>query len=73
MLDRAPAMGYEICNFDDDMGQSVLDQQEQNTIWREEEQFKMLMMAWDRACWTSRNRTLFGKKKNSYAISDMAG
>ena len=35
MLDRAPAMGYEICNFDDDMGQSVLDQQEQNTIWRE--------------------------------------
>ena len=31
-------VGYEICNFDDDMGQSVLDQQEQHTIWREEEQ-----------------------------------
>ena len=38
LLDRAPAMGYEICNFDDDMVQSVLDQQEWNTIWREEEQ-----------------------------------
>ena len=31
-------MGYEICNIDDDMGQSVLDQQEQHTIWREEKQ-----------------------------------
>ena len=30
-------MGYEICNFDDDMGQSVLVQQEQNTIWQDEE------------------------------------
>ena len=38
MLDRATAMGYEICNFDDDMGQSVLVQQEQNAIWREEQQ-----------------------------------
>ena len=38
LLDRALAMGYEICNIDDDMGQSVLDQQEQHTIWREEEQ-----------------------------------
>ena len=36
MLDRATAMGYEICNFDDDTGQSVLDQQEENTIQREE-------------------------------------
>ena len=31
-------MGYEICNFDDNMGQSVLVQQEQNAIWREEQQ-----------------------------------
>ena len=31
-------MGYEICNFDDDMGQSVLVQQEQNAIWQEEQQ-----------------------------------
>ena len=31
-------MGYEICNIDDDMGQSVLDQQKEHTIWREEEQ-----------------------------------
>ena len=38
MLDRAPAMGYEICNFDDDMGQIELDQQEQHTLQREEEQ-----------------------------------
>ena len=38
LLDRASAMGYEICNFDDDMGQSVLVQQEQNAIWREEQQ-----------------------------------
>ena len=38
MLDRATAMGYKICNFDDDMGQSVLVQQEQNAIWREEQQ-----------------------------------
>ena len=38
MLDRATAMGYEICNFDDDMGQGVLVQQEQNVIWREEQQ-----------------------------------
>ena len=38
MLDRATAMGYEICNFDDDTGQSVLVQQEQNAIWREEQQ-----------------------------------
>ena len=28
-----------------------------------------LMKTWDRACWTSRNRTLFGEKKNSYAIT----
>ena len=38
MLDRATAMGYGICNFDDDMGQSVLVQQEQNAIGREEQQ-----------------------------------
>ena len=38
MLDRATAMAYEICNFDDAMGQSVLVQQEQNAIWREEQQ-----------------------------------
>ena len=38
MLDRAPGMGYEICDFDDVMGQSVLVQQEQHTIWRENEQ-----------------------------------
>ena len=31
-------MGYKICNCDDDMGQSVLDQKEHNTIWQEEEQ-----------------------------------
>ena len=24
LLDRTPAIGYEICDFDDDMGQSVL-------------------------------------------------
>ena len=38
MLDRATAMGYKICNFDDDMGQSGLIQQEQNVIWQEEQQ-----------------------------------
>ena len=38
VLDRATAMGYDICNSDDDMGQSVLVQQEQNAIWREEQQ-----------------------------------
>ena len=37
MLDRATAMGNEICNFDDDMGQSMLVQQEQKAIWREEQ------------------------------------
>ena len=31
-------MGYEICDFDDDMGQSVLVQQEQHTIQRKNEQ-----------------------------------
>ena len=38
MLDRATAMGYKICNVDDVKGQSVLVQQEQNAIWREEQQ-----------------------------------
>ena len=38
MLDRATAMCDEICNSDDDMGQSVLVQQEQNTIQREKQQ-----------------------------------
>ena len=38
MLDQATAMGYELCNSDDDMGQSMLVQQEQNAIWREEQQ-----------------------------------
>ncbi len=37
-MDRATAMGYEICNSDDDMGQSMLVQQEQNAIWQEEQQ-----------------------------------
>ena len=31
--------------------------------------FAILMMTWDRACWSSRNRTLFGEKKNIYAIT----
>ena len=31
-------MGYDISDFDDDMGQSVLVQQEQHTIGRENEQ-----------------------------------
>ena len=31
-------MGDKICNFDDDVGQSVLVQPKQNTIWREEQQ-----------------------------------
>ena len=31
-------MGYEICDFDDDIGQSVLVQQEHHTIQRENEQ-----------------------------------
>ena len=31
-------MGHEIYNFDDDMGQIMLDQQEWNTIWQEAEQ-----------------------------------
>ena len=31
-------MGYEICDLDDDLGQSVLVQQEQHTIRRENEQ-----------------------------------
>ena len=38
MLDQATAMGYELCNSDDDMGQSVLVQQEQNAIWQAEQQ-----------------------------------
>ena len=38
MLDRATAMGNEICNLDDEVGQSVLVQQEQNAIWRAEQQ-----------------------------------
>ena len=38
MLDRATAMGDEICNLDDDVGQSELVQQEQNAIWQEEQQ-----------------------------------
>ena len=29
----------------------------------------ILMMTWGKACWTSRNGTLFGEKKNSYAIT----
>ena len=37
MLDRASAMGDEICNFDDEVGQSMLVQQEQNAIWRAEQ------------------------------------
>ena len=41
--------------------------------WTEPQQwatkFAILIMTWGRACWTSRNRTLFGKKKNSYAIT----
>ena len=38
LLDRPWAMGYKICDFDDDLGQSVLVQQEQHTIRRENEQ-----------------------------------
>ena len=41
--------------------------------WTEQQQwatkFAILMMTWGRACWTSRNSTLFGEKKNSYAIT----
>ena len=28
-----------------------------------------MTMTWGRACWTSRNSTLFGEKKNRYAIT----
>ena len=38
MLDRATAMGNKVCNANDEMGQSVLDQQKWNTVWREAEQ-----------------------------------
>ena len=38
LLDRATAMSDEICNLDDEVGQSMLVQQEQNAIWREEQQ-----------------------------------
>ncbi len=41
--------------------------------WTERRQwatkFAILMMTWGRACWTSRNRTLFDEKKKSYAIT----
>ena len=40
--------------------------------WTERRQwatkFAILMMTWGRACWSSRNSTLFGEKTNSYAI-----
>ena len=38
LLDRTWAMGYEICDFDDDLGQSVLVQQEQHNIRQENKQ-----------------------------------
>ena len=38
LLDRVTAMGDEICNLDDEVGQSVLVQQERNAIWREKQQ-----------------------------------
>ena len=38
MLDRATAMGNKFCNTNDEMGQSVLDQQKWNTVWQEAEQ-----------------------------------
>ena len=38
MLDRETAMGDEICNLDDEMGQSMLVQQEYKVIWCEEQQ-----------------------------------
>ena len=38
MLDRETAMGDAICNFDDEMGQSMLVQQEYKVIWCEEQQ-----------------------------------
>ena len=38
MLDRVSAMGDEICDCDDEVGQNVLVEQEQNAIWREEQQ-----------------------------------
>ena len=37
-MDRATAMGNEICNIDDEMGQSMLVQQEYKVIWCEEQQ-----------------------------------
>ena len=40
--DRATAMGYELCTFDDDMGQSMLVQQKQNAIWQEEQEEQQL-------------------------------
>ena len=36
--------------------------------WQWATKFAILMMTRGRACWISRNRTLFGEKKNSYAI-----
>ena len=36
--------------------------------WQWATKFAILMMTWGRACWTSRYGTLFGEKKNSYAI-----
>ena len=41
--------------------------------WTEHRQwatkFAILMMTWDGACWTSRNKTLFGEKENNYVIT----
>ena len=37
-MDRATTMGNEICNSDDEMGQSMLVQQEYKVIWCEEQQ-----------------------------------
>ena len=31
--------------------------------------FAILMMKWGRACWTSRNGTLYGEKPKIYAIT----
>ena len=40
--------------------------------WMEHQQwptkFAILMMKWDRACWSSRSKTLFGKRSNRYLI-----
>ena len=42
-------------------------------FWTERQQwasqFAVLMMKWDRACWSKRNRTLFGERRNRYIVT----